>query len=164
MLRLGAAFFTVIILGPASPDPVQSEADSLKGLPGVFLIVQGLSAEVEADGLTAAAIQADVEAKLRLAGIRGLPREQAVEAGYPYVYVNVDAIRNPLLPLYAYNVRLELFQAVQSVLEPRARFLAITWQRTRVGSVGAKNLQDVRDEIKQFVDEFVKDWFNANPR
>jgi len=139
-------------------------SDSMKGLIGVHVIVQQPSQEAEKDGLTKASIQTDVEVKLRSAGIRVLTREETLRApGRPYIYVNVDAMRNSSLPFYAYNIRVELFQEAESIVRPGVTMSAITWQHTRVGTVGANNLRQARDDLKDDVDRFVNDWLTANP-
>jgi hypothetical protein len=43
--------------------------DTLRGLPGVEVIVEGLQPELERSGLTAARIRADVERRLRDGGV-----------------------------------------------------------------------------------------------
>jgi hypothetical protein len=99
-----------------------------------------------------------------LAGIRVLTLEETLKApGKPYIYVNVDALRNASFPFYAYNIRVELFQELESVARPGVMISGITWQNTRVGSVGASNLRQVRDDLKDDMDQFVNDWRTANP-
>jgi len=49
---------------------------SLRDLPGVFVLVQGLGPEVEGKGLTKEQIQSDIESKLRTVKIRALSTEQ----------------------------------------------------------------------------------------
>jgi len=154
----------VLLVGHNAFVDAQGTSDSMKGLIGVHVIVQEPSKEAEKDGLTKASIQTDVEVKLRLAGIRVLTREETLKApGKPYIYVNVDTLRNPSFPFYAYNVRVELFQEVESVVRAGVMVSGITWQNTRVGSVGASNLREVRDDLKDDMDKFVNDWLTANP-
>lgn len=153
-----------LLVGQYALPVAQGRSDSMKGLIGVHVIVQQPSEEAEKDGLTKASIQTDVEVKLRVAGIRVLTREETLKApGSPYIYVNVDAMRNSSFPFYAYNIRVELFQEVESVVRPGVMISSITWQNTRVGTVGANNLRQVRDDLKDDVDRFVNDWLTANP-
>lgn len=49
--------------------------DTLKGLKGVYVVIEDLNEEVIKDGLTVDAIRTDVELKLRLAGIPVLLEE-----------------------------------------------------------------------------------------
>ena len=61
---------------------------TLRGLQGVFVLIEDLSPESERAGLTAQQRQTDVEEQLRHAGMPVLTQEQAFRVqGAPYLYV-----------------------------------------------------------------------------
>ena len=73
--------------GPLKVDP----RESLRGIPGVGVVVEGISSEVTADGITAEAIRTAIDLILRSSGIQVLTQsEQGQLVSAPYLYVNVQ--------------------------------------------------------------------------
>ena len=68
--------------------------ESLYGLEGVCLVVEGLNPIIEKEGLLTSRLQADVEEELSKAGIPVLPKEGWPTA--PVLYVNVNAHKRAL--------------------------------------------------------------------
>ena len=69
---------------------------TLAGLTGLYVSVEHIPDEVQRDGLDTTQILTDVELKLRQAGITVLARQEWLStAAAPYLYVNVQAIKNP---------------------------------------------------------------------
>jgi len=139
--------------------------DSLKDLKGVHVIVDNLKSDIEKDGLSTSTIQADVEQKLRMAGIKVLTEEEWIkEPGGPYLYVGVSSYKRDT-GLYAFHIEVELSQDVilsrkQDVLCP-----AVTWACIGLtGTVGAKKVNGLRNKIKDRVDLFINDYFDVNPK
>ena len=68
---LGTAVFVCVLLVAASPGRADDERQrqTLAGLKGLSIVVEDLSPEAEKDGLSGATLQADLEAKVRGAGI-----------------------------------------------------------------------------------------------
>lgn len=86
---------------------------SLRGIKGVHVILEKLNPDIEADGLRNDSIQTDVELKLRLAGIKVFTQEESLkEPGMPYLYISVNSMKHNLMPVYAYNIVVELKQSV----------------------------------------------------
>ena len=56
---------------------VSTGADTLRGLPGIEVIVDSLQPELESGGLTNAALRADVEGRLRKGGVTIYPSQMA---------------------------------------------------------------------------------------
>jgi hypothetical protein len=142
----------------------ESSRESLKGLTGVYVVVGDLEPVVEKAGLTKADIQTLAEQELRVAGIPVLSREQWVTTpGGPYLNVNTFVITadNGVWPFY-----IEVSSMQRVVLERSSVniFFAPTWSVATVGSVGSNRLLQIKDIIKDYVDQFVKAYRTVNPK
>jgi hypothetical protein len=149
---------------------------SLRGLKGVWVLVEFLATDIEAVGLSKDNIQTDVELKLRLAGIKVLTKEEwLIEPGSPRLYIRVGYIRvgSTMVPLpiqkddtlYAYSIEVELHQNVFLERDPKIyKDGATTWGNGSVGVVGEEKILSIRDHIKDNVDEFINDYLSVNPK
>ena len=137
---------------------------TLKGLKGLYVVIEDLRPEVEQAGLTKSAIQTDVELKLRQAGISVLSREQWLnEPGWPYLYVNVNV--NPRSDYsWPYNILLELKQRVILSRDPTIDLNTTTWSVHAVGAYFKANIRDLRNDIKDNVDLFINTYVSVNPK
>ncbi len=136
---------------------------SLKGLKGVYVLIEPLQADVERGGLNKTSIQTDVELKLRQAGITVLTEAEMLAAlGHPTLYINVNTHSGPM---YAFSIRVELCQDVRLDRDPSLQLSdATTWSVGAVGTVGRNNFRDIRDHIKDSVDEFINAYLSVNPK
>ena len=137
----------------------QGEEDVLRGLGAVTVKVERLRAEIEQDGLFASTLQSDVEMKLRLAGIKVLSEEQAMESpASPYLYLFVDAFKHS--EGYIYRIQLSLREPVM-VLRTHTKLFATTLRiRDELGITFF--LSEIRGEAQDLVDEFLKAWEMVN--
>ena len=144
------------------------QRDSLKGLPGVEVVVQIFKDEAEQAGFDEQAFQTDVELKLRMAGIRVL---ETKGRGLSRLYLNVTALHGDRRA--AYSISLELIQDVLLRHQPPsnpedssedalggAATLATTWSS---GLLGLGTAAHARDASKDLVDIFANDWLAVNP-
>lgn len=136
-------------------------ADSLRatlaGLRAVNVQAEPLNADAEHDGLRRADLLADVEAALHRAGLRTLgPSELFLDPAASVLRLDVMTVR--LDGRYAYSVRLELWQPVTLVRDPRRQTLAATWAIPQlVGTVAVERLAEVRSTVRSAVDAFLAD-------
>jgi hypothetical protein len=137
---------------------VPTGRDTLKGLPGVEVVVEGLSPEVERDGLTRTAVYADVTSWLRARGVP-LYASQAENASpaKAYLYVHVNALRLSR-EIYAVAIQVHVRQTVRSLASVSQIVNAMTWDAHNVIAVPTARLGDARAEILDFVDLFISDW------
>jgi len=142
----------------------QTDIESLRGLKGVYVIIESLKPDIEADGLREDQIQTDVELKLRLAGIKVLTEEEwEKELGCPCLYVKVSARKWE--SIYSCSTDVELHQDVYLVRDSSIRvFGAITWYKSSFGLIGEMKVYQIRDSIKDYVDEFINDYLSVNPK
>jgi|SRR5262245_10859668 len=144
----------------------QSDKDlgrkSLRGLPGVQVVVENISGQAERDGLSKSAIQSDVQARLRRAGIRVFSREEAIAASKAgaWLYVRVSTLLNS--GIYSVCVEVSLEQNVLSLVGGDV-ITGATWTEVRFGSIPKTDLRSVRYDLAERVDSFVNDFLAANP-
>jgi hypothetical protein len=140
---------------------IKEEIESLRGLQGVRVTVEDIDPEAERDGLTKSQIQRVVESELRKAGIKVLTEEEWFSIPSSAILsVNVNTDKSP----ESFNISLELVQRVALFRNPYFARLAPTWNTGSVGTVGASNLRNIYDSVKDMVDIFINDYLSVNPK
>jgi len=145
--------------------------ESLHGLEGVEVLVEELKAELENFNLAMVQIQSDVEAKLRIAGIKVLSKEENEKIQplrRPYLYIRINSYKAPWKKeVMAFNIEFALKQQVmihgKQALSEKA-FYAPTWYMGVVGIVGWKNIGEIRDSVNHLADKFIRAYSSANLR
>jgi hypothetical protein len=134
---------------------------SLTGLRGVAVIIEDLTPEIERNGLTVSAIRTDVELKLRQAGIPiiGLVNTP----GNPFLHISVDVIRSDR-PTWPYVITVALHQMVFLTRDPSISVHLATWDVSSYGTIPKQNLRNLRDSVKDLVDEFINIYLAVNPK
>jgi hypothetical protein len=136
------------------------KAASLKGLPGVAVLIEDLGEGVEEAGLRRDHLSVTVELRLRAAGIRILnEKEKPLPPGAPTLYLNVNAL--PRGRLMTYAVRVNLLQNVYLEGSGRHESWAATWD---VGYVGVDDAEGIRSQVRDLIDRFCNDFLKANPK
>jgi hypothetical protein len=151
----------------AAQSPASGARESLKGLPGLFVLVEHLNPDAERDGLTDDVIRTAVEQRLRLAGIRVLANSEELFASNPataYLYINVQAERGQMAGsnLYVYRIDVELNQWLQSQVTG-SEIPGVTWHRGALGTARANNIRDLHHITLSLTDQFINDFLAANP-
>lgn len=144
--------------------PHQAFADEfqiLKGLPGVYVLVNGISDEAEKDGLSELMIRKDVELKLRIVGIKVYSKDEYDK--YPDAALNIQISTYCSLNTYAYHIRADVYETVQLNRDPSIRIVAPTWRSPiTIGMINKENLSELRDSILDLVDFFVNEFLALN--
>jgi hypothetical protein len=156
----GVAAFLITLAPLASASDSDTERVSLTGLTTVSVVVEELSAVAQKSGLVGATLQADVERRLRQAGISVTSDADA----YLYVHVTV-ADPGPSLPL-PYVVEVALMQEVTLPrgLKTRTPLQTATWWVNSLGMSGPDRLRaGVSDKVGEFADNFVRAFRSVNP-
>jgi len=155
-----AAVFAAAMASPASAQTfVTTGRDTLRGLPGIEVEVENLEQEVERDGLTRAAIQADVANRLRTAGVAVYASQAAnPSAAKAYVYVHVTDVKLATGGLYAVNVTVQVRQTVRSLASTSNIVDAMTWDHNDILVVPTAQVADVRTVVDEFVDDLIQEW------
>lgn len=152
------------LVSPALADSTR-ERETLKGLTGVRVVVERVTADAERDGLLKSALQTDLELRLRQAGIRvSAEAARLKRSARPLLYLNIKALKNPV-GIYAFCLRLELLQAIRLTRDPTVASAASTWKGTEtVGTIGAERLSELRSIVRDRVDEFITAYLAVNPK
>ncbi len=140
--------------------------DVLQGLEGVSVLVEYIEPEVEKYGLTRKDLQTDTELLLRQYGIKVLTFEERLSMPeMPLLYINVTAYIREEIPVAAVAILVELHEDVLLLREPtRTCVGACTWQGGYVVRVGVNGIKDLREDVKDLVNEFINDYLAANPK
>ena len=137
---------------------------SLRGIEGVYVRVEGLTPELEKDGLKEVLILRDVESELRTAGIRTLSKEKWFDMmGSPHLYVNINCLKLGETKEYIYSIRIEFRQNVYPEREPILILGATTWSVGGVIGI-TQRIDKIRASLKGRVDEFIEAYLSVNPK
>jgi hypothetical protein len=165
--RIRIALVTLAALAAlARPGQAQNflveQRDSLRGLPGLHVLIGELSPGTETDGLRRSDIQADLELQLRHAGIPVMSIAQAVaHPASPGVWIRLEAVKRED-GVYAVYVHVVVNQKVQ--LASGGYVLAPTWEDGTMLTVDRAKLRQVRDVVKDVVNKLIKDWSAVNSK
>lgn len=154
------------LVAPALAIDTPNERITLVGLTGVHVAVYDMSGEGEREGLTRSSLQAELEQRLRLAGLRPLGASEAISsAGRPTLELRLNLARFPEAPqLYVYSVELALRQEIRLMRDRTIESFAITWSDPpQVGTVEPARLSVIRDAVRAKVNQFITAWQAANP-
>jgi hypothetical protein len=163
LLMTIAILFCLVAADAFAHMPAKAK-ETLRGLPGVAVVIEPLHPTTERDGLTHRQLQTEVERQLRSAGIRVLTQEEWKKTpGAPYLYVNVAALKKKY-GLYAYAIEVCLNQLVLLIRDQQTQEFAETWETREVGTVGKERLATVRKSVAAHVAVFIRDYFAVNPR
>jgi hypothetical protein len=161
-----AVMFALGLLAtPTGAIDTPNERITLVGLTGVHVVFDELGEAAERRGLTRASLQAEVDRRLRQAGLRVLtPTQAQASVGRPTLHLRVGLLQTPdVADVYVYSVDLSLRQQVRLVRDRTLESYAVTWSEHRaVGAVRTARLGMVRDTLLQKVDEFVTAWRTSN--
>lgn len=160
-----AVLFTTVVLALAPPNArgqlfVATGRDTLRGLPGVEVIVEPLQPELEQGGFTTALVAASVTQQLKAAGITiyASQRENPSKS-QPYLYVHVNGVADEPGRGYAVAIQVHLRQTMASLTTESRVVNAMSWDAHSVAVVPVVLLkEDVSDEIDSLVARFIADW------
>jgi len=151
-------------LAPAMASDSEIDRASLKGLTGVFVLVEELNPPEEQAGLKTADIQADAVQKLQAAGIPLLSKEQSIQApGMPTLYISVSVASSTETDLWPFSIDVNLEQQATLKRNPDTFVpTAITWHVGSIGAVDKSNIRSVRDRVNEQIAKFVNAYNKVN--
>lgn len=170
MIRVRLLFVCALLLGITSSIMAQSsdEKGSLRGLKGIYVLVEKVGGRVEQQGLTTSQLKTDAELKLRKAGIRVATSGESLDSHIGTLHISVTASPTQSVPnLYQVTIVVELLQDVRLARDPTISvFSAATYAVWRgCGTVGVDHLRDdVRNAAGDDVDVFINDYLAMNPK
>ena len=133
--------------------------DTLRGLPGVEVLVEPLAPELEQNGLRGSVIRANAEAQLRAAGIPIYSSQtENPSPAKAYLYLHVSGLSLQRQG-YALAVQVHLRQTLRSLVTGSAIVNAMSWDQQMVMVVlPGSSMRVVDAELRSLVDRFVQDW------
>jgi len=157
----------MVVWGFTSPclalDNVATRA-TLKGLAGVYLMVEDLRLEIEEDGLTRNEIHQTAWERLESGGIPLLSEEEWHETpGSPWLYLYAHVMRREFVDerVYIFNISIELKQKAKLAVTPDADPVFVTtWSRTILGKSGY--IDDIRKGVDLCLQDFVEAYRSVN--
>jgi hypothetical protein len=157
-----AGLTLVLAAGPAldaaGQQFIATGHDTLRGLPGVEVIVEQPQPELERAGLTGTSLKDDIEGLLRGHGIM-VYKSQAENPSpaKPYLYLHLNALSLPGGHV-AMAVQLHLRQTLRSPATSSNVVDAMTWDQHSIVSIRAADLKAARAAVRAHVDVFIEDW------
>ncbi len=136
--------------------------ETLRGLSGVVVVIEGVKQDAAADGLDVSLLQAEVEKALEGANIRVLPFDVWRNTlGRPWLYVSVNTVK--YLGSYFFSLDVQLKQDVGLVYDPTITTSSATWEAGSIGFINIESLQEkIRESIATYVDHFIAAYQSAN--
>lgn len=139
---------------------VPTGRDTLRGLPGVEVLVEPLQPELQRAGLTDDGLARDVSRQLAAAGITVFPSQRDNPSpAKPYVYVHVNAAGLTGSTGYAVAIQVHLRQTLASLTTESRVVNAMSWDAHNVIVTPLPSVRtEVAGEIHSLVDVFIEDW------
>jgi hypothetical protein len=176
-----ALFIFLLVVAGVASGAAENHRESLRGLTGVAVRVERISQNARQDGLDEKTVQADVEQKLKQAGIAVLTTAQAAQdPGGPTLYISISAkllyypqgvVFDPAGrpyngPPYVVATTVSLLQSVMSPRDPKLKLPeAKTWDSGYLTTIDPALLKkNARATLGDLVDGFVADWKAANKK
>jgi len=161
----GCFTFILLLCTNAEAQAGGTDAPSLKGLRGVYVLVNDIRQDAQQDGLTPPAVKTRSELRLRQSGIRVLETSEWIKtAGTPCVIVNVGTIKYS--GTYAFTLEVVLIQ--QAFLARNKNIKVVdcaTWSESTIGVSSPSNLSNiVIRAVDEYVDKFCNAYLAMNPK
>lgn len=156
-------WWPIVGLAQLPKDPLAQE--TLRGLPGVRLIVEKIDAEVERDGLTTDLVRTTAETHLRAAGIRLLSKDEVLMTqGRPTIQILVQTARSD--SLYAYCVEVSVRQEMVPIHRQTSMPVWVrSWVTENVvGIKPHKHIHVLKTTVEDLVDAFIRAYVAVNPK
>lgn len=139
----------------------QVERASLTGLTAISVVVEDVAPIASKNGLTVAALQADVERRLGQAGIKVVSDADA----YLYIHVTVADPGAALPAPYFVDVALMQEITLPRGVKTRTPLQCPTWSLNRLGLSSADRLRTpITERVDEFVDQFIRAYQSVNPK
>lgn len=176
---IGLAF--LIFNTPAfSFNDTQESRETLCSVTPIYVVIEGITPELEQNEMGAKQLKKDVELKLKKAGIQVITTVEERESPEPFpagLYVRLNALKSDMLKsgfdidYYAISIDVELIQRCIPLSEKNIdpsyvafhSALACTWSTSNIYLVGEKRIENIRECVEDLVDHFIRAYVSVNP-
>lgn len=170
MKNIGAIFGVVTILAVlclmttnAQAARLDLETRSLKGIAGVYVVVEAPAPDLLADGLSDKALESMINERLTAAGINTLSENDLSKPGGAIFYVSINSVKSKS-GQYACNIHAEVIQAASLSRDPNILTPATTWNSSTMGVMGSATVSKLNESVADITDEFIRDFLSMNAR
>jgi hypothetical protein len=137
---------------------VPTGRDTLRGLPGVEVLVESLPPEMERVGLTTAGLRTEIEQRLKAGGVVVYANQKENPSpAKPYLYIHLNPLELPG-QLQAVAVQVHVRQTLQSLVSDSRIVNAMTWDVHTVVAMRPSEVSVLKETVVEMVDRFVADW------
>jgi hypothetical protein len=161
LVRLFGALVTLALIATSSSASAQmfvsTGRDTLRGLPGVEVLVEELPPELRRAGLTTDGVRSELQRRLAAGGITlYTSQQQNASPAKAYLYLHLNALELP--GSMAIAVQLQLRQTVKSTVTTSSIVNAMTWDSHNVFALTGGDTAALTGAVIEMVDDFVADW------
>jgi len=180
----------LILNAPAfSFNDTQESRETLRGITLVYVVIEGITPELEQNGMSANQLKTDVEIQLSRAGIDVITTVEERKSPEPFpagLYVRVNALKSDMLKsgfdidYYAISISVELTQRCLPLMHEPLSLLAkknidpsyvsshsasaSTWSTNNIYLAGEERIIAIRDCVRDLIDHFIKAYVSVNPK
>ena len=180
LMIIGSALFLVI--DPTYPfNDTPESRETLCSVSALYVVIDGVTPELEQNGLSAKQLKRDVELQLKKAGIQVMSTQEkgeSVKAFPAGLYVRINTLKSTVLKseydidYYAITISVELIQRCLPLtkinIDPSYvsshSTLACTWSTNNIYLAGEERLIDIRDCVQELVGHFIDAYVSVNPK
>lgn len=167
LFRAAVQIFTVFALltgfiAPAGAFDADVSRETLRGLTAFYVLIEELNpnvakyANLQKNQITVQTLKSQVESRLRAAGIRVLSWEEMLRTPeQPILYVSVNTHEYEKF-WFAYNILVEVRQAVTLAGQPGRRISGATWSMNMTGVMNIGQLRTLYDSLGTLLTGFVE--------
>jgi len=178
----------LIVNSPAfSFNDTPQSRETLRAVTPVYVVIEGITPELEQNGVSAHQLKTDVECQLRRAGIQVITtaKERESVKSFPAgLYVRINTLKSDMLKsefdidYYAINISVELIQSClpltheslsrvsQKEIDPSCisshSALACTWSTNNIYLAGEERIIAIRDCVEDLVAHFINAYLSVN--
>jgi hypothetical protein len=159
----------------------QESRETLRDVQPIYVVIEGITPEIEKSGLSEKRLKKDVEIQLKKSGIEVITtvEERESTGSLPAgLYVRMNALKSGMLKsgfdidYYAISISVELIQRCVPLTENHIdssyisthSALACTWSTSNIYMAGEERLIDIRDCVKDLVGHFIKAYSSVNSK
>lgn len=142
------------------------ERESLRGLSGVFVVVEELGPDSKRSGLSVEVIRIVVERILRASGIQVLTDEEGrTGLSAAILEINATPVKSEKVSVYGVNITGVVIQQVFLRNGSEMTIPAITWGKSHTAVMNSKSVKaQVMGNVESITKEFANDFLSVNPQ